>query len=158
MARSRILRPALLVGAGAALAYLFDPERGTARRHQLRDQALARARRTAGDVDRQARFTQGRVEGMAARAHGGGEFHPESQTDLREHLRQVVAEQPFATNDVTVDVVDGVAALRGQVGTPEEINALRSVVAGVDGVDRVESYLHLPGTPAPNKAEAMQAG
>lgn len=158
MARSRILRPAMLVGAGAALAYLFDPDRGAARREQLRDQALSRAEHTAEDVDRRARSARGRVEGMTARAHGGGEFTPESQVDLREHLRQVVAEQPFPTTDVTVDVVDGVAALRGQVGTPEEIHALRSAIAGVAGVDRVESYLHLPGTPAPNTAEAMQAG
>lgn len=157
MARIKLVRRATLVGIGAAAAYLFDPERGRARRAKLRDQTVSKARGATRDAERQLEYAQGRLDGAAAKASGAGQFTPESDTHLREHLRQVIAEAEFPTTDVTVDVVDGVATLRGQLRTPDQVKTLRATVADVPGVERVESFLHLPDTPAPNKADAIKA-
>lgn len=51
----------------------------------------------------------------------------------------------------------GVATLRGQVKRTDQIDELVQACGKVNGVERVESHLHLPGTPAPNKARSRQA-
>ena len=98
-----------------------------------------------------------RLEGTAARARGAGTYTPESDVDLREHLHQVLAEAWVPTSDVTVDVADGVATLRGQLGSSALIARAHEAVVQVPGVTRCVSYLHLPGSPAPNKSEAIEA-
>jgi hypothetical protein len=137
------------------LMYWFDPDRGHSRRSRAMShaggvvrQGQRRASRRAG---RQARHIEGRLKGAAMRASGKGRYHPESDADLREHLRQVIRSLPVPTGDVTVDVSAGRAALRGQIELPEHRLLIRSEVAKVCGVRAIESYLHLPGTPAPNK-------
>jgi hypothetical protein len=52
--------------------------------------------------------------------------------------------------------MDGVAELRGQLRRPEDIDDLVRKVERVPGVERVRSFLHLPGTPAPNKRAARE--
>lgn len=59
--------------------------------------------------------------------------------------------------EFNIDVVDGIAVLRGQLKTQEEIDTLIRKVGEVRDVKGVESYLHLPGTPAPNKEDAIEA-
>lgn len=155
--RLKLLKPGLLVAAGGALAHLLDPDRGKARRAKLRDQTLAKARRLTAQAEKRAQYVEGRLEGVVAKSAGAGAFSPESDVDLREHLRQVIASQEFDTIDVNVDVADSVATLRGQLRTPELIKKLQADIAEVPGVARVESFLHLPNTPAPNKAAAISA-
>jgi hypothetical protein len=46
--------------------------------------------------------------------------------------------------------------LRGQLDEPSDIERLVSATKHVDGVNEVRSYLHLPGTPPPNKAEVFE--
>jgi osmotically-inducible protein OsmY len=153
----KLLTSAGLVATGAGLAYLYDPDRGRARRARLRDQGRARLRERSDAAERQARYAAGVAAGAEAQARGAGTYHPHGDVDLREHLHQVLAECPIDARDVNVDVVDGIATLRGQVQRPDEVKALQAVVADVPGVLVVQSWLHLPGTPAPNKAEAINA-
>lgn len=158
----KALRKALPVVASGAAVYFFDPDRGRARRAMAADRLLGSARHTARHASRSAqgeiRHAEGRFEGALARAQGRGRYHPESDTDLREHLRQVVGAAPSATSDVTVDVAGGVAVLRGQVASDAEMEDLVRRVNGVEGVDRTENFLHLPGEAAPNKEAAIRAG
>lgn len=141
--------------------YFFDPERGHARRvttsQRLAGQARRRTRRAAAHLEGSVRHAEGRIEGGIAQATGAGHYHPTSETDEREHLRQVIAELPFSTRDVTVDFARGVATLRGEVASPGEVREVLRVVGRVPGVEQVESYLHLPGSPAPNKVAAARA-
>lgn len=55
--------------------------------------------------------------------------------------------------DINVNVVDGVAYLRGEAKTPEMINALEEQAKAVPEVVGVENLLHLPGTPAPTRTD-----
>jgi osmotically-inducible protein OsmY len=59
---------------------------------------------------------------------------------------------------VKVDAVDGVVYLKGQVKRPEDIEELVSATRNVEGVRRVESLLHTPGTPAPGTVAASEQG
>jgi len=54
-------------------------------------------------------------------------------------------------------VVDGRATLRGQVHDGAQMQAVQEAVASAPGVRMVESWLHLPGEPAPNKAASLRA-
>lgn len=159
--RRRFARAVVLFGAGAATMYFFDPDSGRSRRATTTDRLAGGARRrvrgTASQLEGTIRHAEGRIEGGISRATGGGRYHPGSDTDEREHLRQVIAELPFRTTDVNVDFVGGVATLRGEVEQADEIRRVLEAIGRVPGVDRVESFLHLPGTPAPNKEAAERA-
>jgi osmotically-inducible protein OsmY len=50
---------------------------------------------------------------------------------------------------VNVNVQHGVTQLRGEVDSPELIDALVGRAGKVRGVREVENLLHVPGTPAP---------
>src|SRR5215207_7542595 len=60
----------LLAGAviGAALAYLFDPDRGAARRAILRDQVTSLLRSAGRDLNARARDVRNRSQGVLAEA------------------------------------------------------------------------------------------
>jgi BON domain len=140
---------------GAAAMYVLDPDRGHRRRSMFRDRSRSVVRHEYRQANRVVRNklvdTENRIEGAVIRARGGGRFHPESDVDLREHLRQVIANVDFSTKDVNIEAVRGVATLRGQVETGEQQERLITAVEKVPGVVTVRSYLHLPGDPAPNK-------
>jgi osmotically-inducible protein OsmY len=51
----------------------------------------------------------------------------------------------------------GVITLRGEVDTPEQIRELEAAAARIPGVRGVQTMLHLPNTPPPNKAESIRA-
>jgi hypothetical protein len=56
------------LGAGAGLAYLFDPERGRTRRAHLRDKAVSLSNSTQRDLAGQLRHWSNRARGKAAEA------------------------------------------------------------------------------------------
>ncbi len=143
---------------GAVAAYYFAPDRGRSRRSQHRDRVLSTTRRVTRDVEQRGRYTEGKLEGVRARSDGKGEFTPEDDIDIKQGIQQRLSQLNFEVNDIVIDVTDGVAGLRGQVKTPEEQNAAELAVADVAGVQQVDSWLHLPGQPAPNKAEARRVG
>jgi BON domain len=56
--------------------------------------------------------------------------------------------------DVDVNVVAGVVYLHGQLRQPEQIKEIETRTRRVPEVVGVENLLHLPGTPAPTRADA----
>ena len=143
---------------GAAVAYFLDPDRGRSRRVQAKDRAAARARRAKEKAERKARYAQGRIEGAKARSQGFGTPTPVDDVTLAQEVKAALSGLDFATQDVTVEAVDGKVTLRGQLDQPEQIDKATEAVAAVPGVKEVESHLHPPDTPAPNKAEAEGTG
>lgn len=63
----------------------------------------------------------------------------------------IFRDEDVPKGDINVNVVDGVAYLRGQATTPEMINALEAQARAVPEVVGVENLLHLQGTPAQGK-------
>jgi hypothetical protein len=143
---------------GAAAAYFLDPDRGRARRAQTRDQLLSQGRSITNDVEKQARYFEGKLEGARARADGRGELDPQDDHLVKQGIEQRLASSGIDTADIVVDVTDGVVGLRGQASSPAELKKIELETSDVPGVEEVHSWLHLPGEVAPNKALAMRAG
>jgi osmotically-inducible protein OsmY len=150
--------------AGALFSHLLDPDRGRARRARLQDQVVAAARRRARSMTRtarrRARYTAGRLEGAGHRAMGRlpthGQEKPLSDAMLVDKVRsEVLGRGEFAAFPINVDACEGLVHLRGEVPTGDLASRLVDAVAHVPGVAGVESLLHQPGEPAPNKAAAL---
>src|SRR6266540_880162 len=149
-----------LLGAaiGAASMYYFDPVSGRSRRATARDRLEARRRQAQGRGEEAAGDASKRRPSAWLAAHGPRRFHSVDDRALSMHLKSVLAGiGDVRTDDVNVDVVGGVATLRGEVAEPRNIDTLVRAAQRERGVERVECYLHLPGEPAPNKAAALTA-
>ena len=155
--KARTIRLAVVAGVVALAAYLLDPRSGRARRSRLWDRCGAVARRGRRRAEQQARYTGGKLTGAKARLAGAGETTPADDTVIANEVKATLAALDYPTSDVNVEVVDGAVTLRGQLKQPQQIREVRERVAAVAGVVRVLSYLHLPDTPAPNKADALDA-
>jgi osmotically-inducible protein OsmY len=72
-------------------------------------------------------------------------------------VEQVLATIDVETKDVTIEAVDRVVTLRGQLPSRDAMKAVEDAAQTVPGVLLVQSFLHTPGTPAPNKAASLRA-
>jgi hypothetical protein len=136
---------------GALLAYFFDPNSGTRRRHLWRD-------RTAGFLRSCGRQAVRAGHGVAAEAYGVSQKvqhlkeEPKDFDDatLADKIRSEVFRDPdVPKGQINVNVQDGVVQLRGELPRSELIDDLVDQTRKVQGVRDVENLLHLPGTPAP---------
>ena len=139
----------LVIGglAGAALAYLFDPDSGAERRVRLQEQlgGLGRSlqERTLGPS---AELGPTRVEG------------PADDLTVLSRVESVLFAMPdVPRGSLNLEVVGGRLVVRGEVESEALASRIVSTAAAVPGVASVESLLHPPGSPAPNKAAARRA-
>jgi osmotically-inducible protein OsmY len=139
--------------AGAALAYLFDPQSGRRRRATLRDRSLAFFRQGGRRSARMGRAVAAEAYGVSQKVQHLRE-EPKEFDDAT--LAQKVQSEIFRDADVpkgqiNVNAEDGVVVLRGEVERPELIEDLVEKTRKVQGVRDVQNLLHLPGTPTPVK-------
>jgi hypothetical protein len=153
----------LTVGAvgGAVAAHLWDPDRGRARRARLHDQTAGALRhvrrRLAREGRRRVRYSEGRARGLWHRVTPHARPTPDDGTLAQKVRSEVLGRGQFHQLDVHVDTHNGVVHLRGEVPSQMRIGELIRAVEAVDGIRRVESFLHLPGQVAPNKQGAHLA-
>jgi osmotically-inducible protein OsmY len=150
----RKLRTLAAAGMGAAAMYLVDPDRGRGRRAQLRDRFGAATRRLRRDVERQRRYEAGVAEG--ARHADLPPRRPADDQALADRIRSELG-SAFPSDRVVLNVVEGVAEVRGEVDDQATIDRVVQAVSEVAGVAGVENLLHLTGTPPPAKADAIRA-
>jgi osmotically-inducible protein OsmY len=138
---------ALGTALGALLAYFFDPQNGTRRRHEAVDRTGAFFRRGKRPL-----------RGVAAQAYGISQKVQHLREQPKEFddatLADKVQSEIFRPADVPkgqidVNVQKGIVQLRGEVDRPELIDELVEQTRKVQGVRDVESLLHLRGTQAP---------
>jgi hypothetical protein len=151
------LRRSLCILTGAAGMYFLDPTSGRRRRATTRDKLRSRLNRMQHRAQRRAAYEEGRQRGELLERAGAGKFHRRDDPSVAEHLHEVLERVDFPTTDVSVEVVDDVVRLRGQVRTSEEMSRVLAAVGAESGDRHVESLLHLPSEPAPNKASARRA-
>lgn len=155
-ARARRWPPwAFLFGAaaGAVLAYVFDPERGSRRRRIGRDRVAGVAHRVGRRAGRKVHVTtaqaRGHVRGLAHRARPGPVEELDDAT-LAHKVESIVFRDPrVPKGQISVNAENGRVFLRGQVEPPELVADLEKAVRRIRGVHDVENLLHPPGTPAP---------
>jgi osmotically-inducible protein OsmY len=166
----RIRNLALTGLAAAAVAYYFDPVKGSARRSRLRGQIqtltgramrrhdLAPLPENVAPVSMPASPT---VENVAAASvpeppivEKAPEARPveavalpddESDAAIAQTIRARLEERSdLGTGGLVIDVVRGVAYLRGELHDREKFNEVVDLTGSVPGIRRVQSLLHLP--------------
>lgn len=65
--------------------------------------------------------------------------------------------QEIPKGDININVENHVVVVRGQVKDQATIDMIVDLIGDIPDVEGVESFLHLPGEPAPNKEEAIEA-
>lgn len=159
--RQRISLFAAGSAVGAALAFLFDPKSGRARRKKAIDRVGATVRRATRRTTRLGRHMASDARGLARRvaAARGERRMPETDATLVSKVESEVFGNPdFPKGTVNINAEDGIVVLRGQVERPEQVRRLEKAVRKIDGVRDVENLLHLPGMPAPSSGGRVRAG
>lgn len=154
-------RVAAIGGLGAAAMYLFDPRMGRTRRTRLAQRLAGISRRTTERAERKGRYMAGHAYGLqqkAAAASRPDRPPPNDQALVAKIESEVLSRWNYPKGAISIDAADGVVTLRGTAENADQIKSLESEVGRVAGVTQVVSYLHMPGTEAPNKADAISAG
>ena len=147
--------------AGAGLMYYLDPSGGRRRRARVRDR-LAHVRRimtrdVPETVQRRGRFLGGIAKGVR---HDAAELIPHHHARVGDDTlvarvrSEVLRDARYKAGEIHVDAYEGCVTLRGQLESEADVRDIVDRTRRVEGVSEVRSYLHLPGTPPPNKAEA----
>jgi hypothetical protein len=163
--RGRITIAFAAFSIGALIMYFFDRASGRRRRALVRDR-VAHMRRvvtrdTRRTITRRGRFFRGVARGVR---HDAAELIPhgyrkvDDDTLVARVRSEVLRRADVPAGEVHVDVYEGCVTLRGQLATETEIRRVVDAARHLDGVSDVRSYLHVPGTVPPNKAEAMANG
>ena len=146
------------VGLGAALMYIFDPDRGKRRRALLRDKVEATGNKLSDKVEKMGRDLSNRAYGVVAETKSI--FQPDEVTDdvLVDRVRSRLGRIPAHISAFDLAAKDGVVTLRGQILADEVPKVLRAArfVRGVKDIDN-QFEVHetagnvpaLQGTPQP---------
>ncbi len=128
------------VGLGAALMYIFDPDRGRRRRALARDQMAHTARLVKRAASATSRDLSHRVYG--ALAESGNLLRRENVSDdvLADRVRARIGRSVSHPHAISVTVTDGRVSLSGPV-LAHEASRLLSGVSSVRGVKSVENLL-----------------
>src|SRR5918994_5996042 len=139
------------IAFGASLAHFLDPVSGRRRRKVGADRAAGALRAAWRRLGRTVRLLSAQAYGarmqLAHRTEAPKELDDVTITHKIE--TEVFRDPDVPKGQINVNVQDGVAQLRGEVQTPDMLEALVERTREVQGVREVESLLHLPGAPAP---------
>jgi hypothetical protein len=145
---------------GAAAAYLFDPLSGGGRRARLRDRTSATLRRARWRGEKLQRHAGNVIQG---KLHEIGDRddadRPMDDATIAQRVRSEILGRPdFRADDIIVDVENGLARLRGKTEHPDRIEVIVDLTKRIPGVRAVETFIHAPGSSAPNKEAARSTG
>lgn len=146
---------------GQVFEYLTDEEHGHRRRVVLRDQLAGTVRHATRALSASARYTMHKAVGETRHAfHLTPEDNPSPDDNtLRDRVQsEVFADADVPKGDININVVAGIVELRGELAGQADIDMVVERVCAVPHVVGVRSYLHLPGTPAPNKEQVLTIG
>jgi osmotically-inducible protein OsmY len=153
---------ALLLGVilGAAVMYFLDPNGGARRRNLTRDRAISYGRTGVKNVGTAVEMAAGQAQGVVSETIPTRRDNPNpDDPTLKDRIESELFRDPTLGRDkmnITV-IEDGIVQLRGELPTEADIQSVVSRVKSIRDVTGVESYLHTPGTPAPNKEQAIEA-
>ncbi|HEX6354978.1 SRPBCC family protein [Actinophytocola sp.] len=127
---------AAAVGAGAAIEYVFDPDRGRARRARLRDKAVHTTTKLNDGRRVLGRDMAGRGRGVVANARYLVAGRRVEDDVLHERVRAELGRHVTHPHAVGVHVENGVVTLTGDIRADEE-QRTRRALRRVPGVKRV---------------------
>jgi osmotically-inducible protein OsmY len=130
------------LGVGAALMYLFDPERGNRRRALLRDKVFHVAHSTGEKLDVKSRDVANRLHGLAARTKSLLTREHVPDAVVAERVRSRIGHVVSHPGSIEVAVQDGRVTLTGPA-LSRELEPLLGEVERVRGVTGVENRVEL---------------
>jgi len=142
-----------LAGLAAGLMYFFDPDQGNRRRAVTKDRIAAFGRRLVRRGERAGQGATSQAQALEAKATHLRE-EPKELDDVtlaRKVETEIFREADAPKGQVSVNVVNGVVQLRGEVERPDMVEELEAATRKVQGVKDVENLLHPAGTDAPNQ-------
>ena len=124
------------VGLGAALMYIFDPDRGNRRRALIRDKVVAAGNKANDAAGKLGRDLSNRATGLAAETKSLFQHEEVSDDVLVDRVRSRLGRIPGSISGCDVQATRGVVTLRGQIGGADVAKVLRAVrfVRGVKSV------------------------
>jgi hypothetical protein len=128
------------IGLGAALAYVFDPDRGGRRRALARDKVIRGARMTRDGVDATVRDMRNRAYGIAAATRGRLAHDYVDNDTVLERVRAKLGRVTSHPHAIDVFVSEGEVTLCGPI-LASEMPRVLSTVGGVRGVTSVRNEL-----------------
>jgi len=147
------------VGLGAALMYLFDPDRGRRRRAMIRDKVDSAASKTADYAGKMKRDLSNRAYGIVAETKSLFREKEVPDDVLVDRVRSKLGRYPVHAGAIEVSANNGNVTLTGPILADELPTVLRATrfVRGVKNIDnqmsvsiaQVDSVPALQGTPAP---------
>ena len=148
------------VGLGAALMYIFDPDRGKRRRALLRDKVETAANKVGDTAGKMGRDLRNRANGVVAETKAIFSSEEISDEVLVDRVRARLERLPVHIGAFEVTVNDGVVTLRGQILAGELAKALRAArfVRGVKGVDNQFEVHTEPGNMSALQGEPQPLG
>jgi osmotically-inducible protein OsmY len=133
---------ALGAATGAAAARFLTPATGR--------KAASAASSAASTASSQAHQATNKMKGVA-NAVTPHRHEPMDDMTLADRVRSEIFRPADAPKgDVSVDVQDGVAYLRGEVPTSDWVERLGKDARKVTGISGVKNLLHTPGSPIPS--------
>lgn len=126
---------------GAIGMYLYDPNRGRARRAMLHDKAASAAKRAGQDLAGRAEDLVHRAKGAVARVGASVACSEESDDAvLIGRVRSHLGHLTHHAHAIETDVKDGVVTLKG-ILPEEERRRLVAEIGGISGVKDVRDCL-----------------
>jgi BON domain len=145
--------PFVIGGAiGGMLVYFLEPKKGPQRRQKVNMPQNFTPPRVPGSVTEVVSVVKEKV-----RTGTPDNSNPDDNT-LRDRIEsEIFRDDKTSRENININVVEGVVEIRGEQPSQADIDGLVKKIRAISNVKHVHSYLHLPGTPAPNKAEVIQA-
>ena len=149
-------RTVVIAGTGAAaVVYLFDPHGGKARRERILASIRPGTRAMTVPVEPTTAPTQEASREETTSPSAPAPFREElvsvrsassvdDATIVRSVRSKLQERRDLRTEDLVVDVVNGVAYLSGDLHDRQTFGEVVDLTAVVPGVRRVQSLLHLP--------------
>ena len=156
-------RTVVIAGTGAAVvAYLFAPHEGRARRERILASIRLRTRAITVPVEPTTAPTQEASREETTSPSAPAPFRPgpfreelvsvrsassvDDATIVRTVRSKLQERHDLRTDDLVVDVVNGVAYLSGDLHDRQTFGEVVDLTAVIPGVRRVQSLLHLPNS------------
>jgi osmotically-inducible protein OsmY len=125
---------------GATLAYLFDPDRGAARRARLRDQGAAFLRSAKWDAQAAAQDVRNRAKGAIAESRAASDDESIGPDQLVARVRSALGHHVDRVRPIEVTAENGRVILRASADAGD-IDRVIETVRSVRGVSEVDNRL-----------------
>jgi osmotically-inducible protein OsmY len=127
---------------GVGTAYFLDPAMGRTRRAQVLDRAGTIARRATRLAAKKGRFTMGKARGVTASVVPSTKERSMADEAVLQRIRsEALRDVGLTTQDVEVQVENGVATLKGTVASAKLADDLLDRVRLVPGVEDVAAMI-----------------